>query len=232
MLKYVNVSSSLNLRDSPDGTIIGSLKPGTLVELICDNGDWSNIKVGDKIGYVSSKYLIDPPTLRDKVTGDRVKTLHPKIRDEVYNLIIQAESKLPVGRAIRITQGLRTFEEQAALYAQGRTKPGPIVTNAQPGSSYHQYGLAIDFAILVDKDGNGTYDELSWDIKVDNDRDGVADWLEVVKVFEDAGYEWGGKWSSIKDYPHLQKNFGVNWQTLLQRYNAKQFIENTKYVKI
>ena len=236
MLKYVDVSkdSFLNFRVEPEGEIIGKLKYGTPVEVICDNGDWSNIKINNVLGYVSSKYLsnINPLAVRDPVTSARIELLHPNIREEVRRLIVEAESNLVPSRAVRIVQGLRTFEEQAALYAQGRTKPGPIVTNAVAGSSYHQYGLAIDFAILVDKDGNGVYDELSWDIKADNDKDGTADWLEVVKVFEKAGYEWGGKWSSIKDYPHLQKKFGYTWRQLLDKYTTKQFIEGTKYVKI
>lgn len=170
--------------------------------------------------------------MRDKVSIERAKLLHPAIRNEVVALIDKAEEQLPVTLAIRIVQGLRTIEEQNALYAQGRTKPGNIVTNARGGSSYHNYGLAIDFAILVDKDGNGTYDELSWDIRKDNDKDGVADWLEVVKVFEAAGWEWGGKWSSLKDMPHVQKTFGLKWQTLLERYNKKDLIPGTKYVRV
>lgn len=170
--------------------------------------------------------------MRDKVSYQRAQLLHPAVREEVINLIDQAEKQLPAGIAIRIVQGLRTIAEQNELYAQGRTKPGNIVTNAKGGSSYHNYGLAIDFAILVDKDGNGTYDELSWDIKKDNDKDGVADWLEVVKVFEAAGWEWGGKWSSIKDMPHMQKTFGLKWQELYYRYEKKQFIDGTAYVII
>ena len=170
--------------------------------------------------------------MRDKVSYQRAQLLHPAVREEVINLIDQAEKQLPAGIAIRIVQGLRTIAEQNELYAQGRTKPGNIVTNAKGGSSYHNYGLAIDFAILVDKDGNGTYDELSWDIKQDNDKDGVADWLEVVKVFEAAGWEWGGKWSSIKDMPHMQKTFGLKWQELYYRYEKKQFIDGTAYVII
>ncbi len=122
--------------------------------------------------------------MRDKVSIERVKLLHPKVRAEVIACIQAVKAKLAPNCAIRIVQGLRTIAEQDALYAQGRTKPGKIVTNARGGSSYHNYGVAIDFAILIDKDGNGTYDELSWDIRKDNDRDGVADWLEVVKVFE------------------------------------------------
>jgi peptidoglycan L-alanyl-D-glutamate endopeptidase CwlK len=170
--------------------------------------------------------------MRDKISITRAQLLHPKVREEVIQLIAKAECDLPASLAIRIVQGLRTIEEQNALYAQGRTKPGNIVTNAKGGSSYHNYGLAIDFAILVDKDGNGTYDEVSWDIKKDNDKDGTADWLEVVKVFEAAGWEWGGRWSSIKDYPHVQKTFGHKWQELIEKYNKKDFIPGTKYVRI
>jgi peptidoglycan LD-endopeptidase CwlK len=170
--------------------------------------------------------------MRDKVSIERAKLLHPAVRDEVIALITQVETGFPPNIAVRIVQGLRTIEEQDALYEQGRTKPGSIVTNAKGGSSFHNYGLAIDFAILLDKDGNGTYDEMSWDIKKDNDKDGVADWLEVVKVFEAAGWEWGGKWTSIKDYPHVQKTFGYKWQQLLDRYVKKQFITGTQYVSI
>lgn len=169
--------------------------------------------------------------MRDKISIPRAKLLHPAIRDEVIALIDKVEQGFPPNVAVRIVQGLRTIAEQNALYAKGRTAPGSIVTNAKGGSSYHNYGLAIDFAILIDKDGNGTYDELSWDIKKDNDKDGVADWLEVVKVFEAAGWEWGGRWSSIKDYPHVQKTFGHKWQNLMARYNNKQFVSG-EYVKL
>lgn len=170
--------------------------------------------------------------MKDKISIARAKLLHPAVRDEVVNLITEVEKGFPANIAVRIVQGLRTIQEQNILYAKGRTADGNIVTNAKGGSSYHNYGLAIDFAILIDKDGNGTYDELSWDIKKDNDKDGVADWLEVVKVFEAAGWEWGGKWSGIKDYPHLQKTFGLKWQTLFERYNKKQFIDGTNYVTV
>lgn len=170
--------------------------------------------------------------MRDKISESRVNDLHPLVRAEVKHLIEVAETGFPAGLAVRVVQGLRTIDEQNKLYAQGRTEPGSIVTKAKGGSSYHNYGLAIDFAILVDKDGNGAYDDLSWDIKKDNDKDGVADWLEVVKVFEAAGWEWGGKWTSIKDYPHLQKTFGYNWRQLLEKYDNKDFIDATQYVKL
>jgi peptidoglycan L-alanyl-D-glutamate endopeptidase CwlK len=236
MRKYINVKSTLNLRKRPvDGLVIANLQNGTEVEVIQECNGWAHVEVirigfPTLEGYVSSDYLTSPQ-VRDKVTEERIKFLHPKIRDEVKALITKAEQGFPANIAVRVAQGLRTFEEQNALYAQGRTKSGSIITNAKGGQSYHNYGLAIDFCLLLDKDGNGTYDQDSWDIKKDNDKDGTADWLEVVRVFEAAGYEWGGKWSSIKDYPHVQKLFGYNWKELLEKYNKKDFIEG-KYVKI
>lgn len=171
--------------------------------------------------------------MRDKISIDRVAKLHPKIRDEVKALIEQAESKFPANIAVRIVQGYRTFKEQDALYAQGRTdKTKPKVTNSKAGQSYHNFGLAIDYALLYDKDGNGAFETLSWDLLKDFDKDGIADWMEVVDVFEDAGYTWGGRFSSIRDNPHLEKNFGVHWKELLRRYEAKDFIEQVEYVRV
>ena len=66
----------------------------------------------------------------------------------------------------------------------------------------------------------------------DYDEDGKADWTEVVEVFKKYGWEWGGNWSSIKDYPHFQKTFGYTWQKLLDKYNKSDFISGTKYVNI
>lgn len=169
--------------------------------------------------------------MRDSISIPRVSLLHPKIILEVTNLIDEAERKLP-NIAIRIVQGLRTFAEQDALYAQGRTKPGKIVTNAKAGSSFHNYGLAIDFALLYDKDGNGTYESLSWDTLKDFDRDGEADWMEVVDIFEDSDYVWGGRFTKLKDNPHLEKSFGYSWKQLLTKYNSKLFIPNTFYVQL
>lgn len=168
--------------------------------------------------------------MRDNISEGRLLKLHPAIRDEVRLLINKAEERLPF-TAVRIVQGMRTFAEQDALYAQGRTKPGPRVTNAKAGASFHNYGLAIDFALLYDKDKNGSYETLSWDILKDMDRDGEADWMEVVEIFEQAGYTWGGRFSTIKDNPHLEKGFGLTWRQLLAKHNAGEFLE-TNYVRV
>ena len=68
---------------------------------------------------------------------------HPRLQSLALQLV---ESCAAQGLQIKIGETLRTKAEQDALYAQGRTKPGSIVTNA-PGasySSYHQWGTAFD----------------------------------------------------------------------------------------
>lgn len=164
--------------------------------------------------------------MKDTISISRVQLLHPAIRAEVQQLIERAETFVPA--AIRIVQGLRTIAEQNIIYAQGRTKPGKIVTNAKGGSSFHNYGLAIDFALLYDRDGSGNYEAISWDTTKDIDKDGQADWMEVVRVFRNAGYEWGGDWKTLKDLPHLQKTFGYTWQHLFTKYKGGQL--NDGYV--
>lgn len=162
----------------------------------------------------------------DKVTENRLILLHPNIRNEVIKIVNEINSKLTGKSEIRIVQGLRTIEEQNNLYAQGRTKPGKKVTNAKGGSSYHNYGLAVDFCLLI----NGK--EISWDITKDFDGDKKADWNEVVEVFKKYGWEWGGDFKSFKDYPHFQKTFGYSINKLLDKYNKKDFIIGTNYIKI
>jgi peptidoglycan L-alanyl-D-glutamate endopeptidase CwlK len=163
----------------------------------------------------------------DTPTQQRIALLHPKLRDEVTALVNKANSQLIKHSQIRIVQGLRTFAEQDALYAQGRTKPGSKVTNAKGGQSLHNYGVAIDFCLIIDGK------EVSWDLKKDWDGDKIADWMEVVKVFRDASFEWGGTWK-FKDNPHFQKTFNYSWQDLLEKYKSGDtFIDNGyKYVNL
>ncbi|KUP25896.1 M15 family metallopeptidase [Paenibacillus sp. DMB5] len=137
----------------------------------------------------------------------RLKGLHPVVSAAADKLI---ERCYTCGIPILITQGLRTFAEQDRLFAQGRTAAGGIVTNAKGGYSYHNYGLAVDFALLL-PDGSG----VSWDMKSDGDRDGTSDWHEVVQQAKALGFEWGGDWTSFKDYPHFQLSFDLTIANLL-----------------
>jgi peptidoglycan L-alanyl-D-glutamate endopeptidase CwlK len=139
----------------------------------------------------------------DTITLARIELLHPKVRAEARDIYAAIERSLTNSRAkVRFTHTLRTIAEQDALYAQGRTAPGKIVTNAKGGKSYHNYGLAIDICLIIDGK------EASWDTTKDFDKDGISDWMEIVTIFKSRGWEWGGDFVSIKDTPHFQKTFG------------------------
>ncbi|TCJ93396.1 UNVERIFIED_ORG: peptidoglycan L-alanyl-D-glutamate endopeptidase CwlK [Anoxybacillus amylolyticus] len=123
----------------------------------------------------------------------KLKGVHPVVAAKARQLIEKAYRE---GINVIVTQGLRTIEEQNELYAQGRTKPGKIVTNAKGGYSYHNFGLAFDFAIMKD-DGN-----ISWNV---DDK-----WKRVAQIGKSLGLEWGGDWKSFPDYPHFQYTFGLS----------------------
>jgi peptidoglycan L-alanyl-D-glutamate endopeptidase CwlK len=157
--------------------------------------------------------------MKDQKTLDRIKLLHPKLRDEA-DKIYDEICKVLTGRAIcRFSFTLRTFAEQDALFAQGRTKPGSIVTKAKGGLSMHNYGLAIDIVLIVD--GKTAV----WDVKGDFDKDGKSDWMEVVTIFKQYGWEWGGDWK-FYDAPHFQKTFGKSVRELLALHEAGKVDEH------
>ena len=165
----------------------------------------------------------------DKVTIDRIALLHPKLRQEalqIYEEICEALT----GRAMcRFAFTLRTFAQQDALFQQGRTKPGKIVTKARAGLSYHNYGLAIDVVLVKDTDKDGDFDSAVWDTKSDFDGDKKSDWMEIVQIFKEHGWEWGGDWKFF-DAPHFQKTFGYSVRQLLNMHAAGNVKNN--YVKI
>lgn len=166
----------------------------------------------------------------DKLTLERINLLHPKLRDEALDIYKEICEVLKGKAMCRFAFTLRTFAEQDALYAQGRTKPGAVVTKAKAGQSYHNYGLAIDIVLVVDTNGDGNYETASWDTKTDFDKDGKSDWSEVVTIFKQHGWEWGGDWKFL-DLPHFQKTFGKSVRELLALYNAKK-VDAHNYVSI
>jgi len=145
-----------------------------------------------------------------------LKGLHPVVLSATIKLIDRSFAK---GIPIVITQGYRSIAEQNALYAQGRTKPGKIVTNAPGGRSLHNYGVAIDFALLL-PDGK----QVSWDMLRDGNRNGRRDWDEIVEIAKNLGFEWGGDWKTFVDTPHFQITFGLtlNDYAAGRRPSAKQ----------
>lgn len=121
----------------------------------------------------------------------KVSDLVPAMREKAKEFAVRmAEEGIP----FMFTCTSRSQEEQDALYQQGRTKPGKIVTWTK--HSLHTQRVAFDIAIL--RDGQPT-----WDIKVDVDGDAIADYLEAGQIGEEIGLIWGGRWKK-PDYPHFQ----------------------------
>jgi peptidoglycan L-alanyl-D-glutamate endopeptidase CwlK len=173
----------------------------------------------------------------DKLSTTRIALLHPDLRIEATEILQRCDQALTGRAKVRFTYTLRTAGEQNGLYALGRTAVNPDgkskqrpmgykVTNAPAWSSMHNYGLAIDIALIID----GKI--ASWDDTKDWDADRVNDWMEVVHIFEAYGWTWGGRWSSIIDKPHFQKTFGLSLKQLQSLHTAKRFIGTSSYVKI
>lgn len=155
---------------------------------------------------------------KDEITIRRIAEAHPLIRNKLLADYLECNNRiLGKGVRLRFSHVYRSFETQKELYAAGRTLPGKIVTNAKPGRSYHNYGLAFDIVLLYDNDGNGTFEEASWDMVRDGDNDKKADWFEVIEFFKSKGWQWGGDFKTFKDYPHFQFTFGKSWKDLMRR---------------
>ncbi|RAW16231.1 M15 family peptidase [Paenibacillus taichungensis] len=130
-----------------------------------------------------------------------ITELHPVVAESEKLLVRKAARR---GIEVVITHDFRSIDEQDALYNQGRSIAGNIVTNAKGGESYHNYGLAIDFALRTPEG------DVVWDMERDDNGNGKADWLEVVDLAKELGFTWGGDWANFPDYPHLQMDFGLS----------------------
>ncbi|MBD3922005.1 M15 family metallopeptidase [Paenibacillus sp. PR3] len=131
--------------------------------------------------------------------------LHPAVAQAGDKLVAGAAK---LGITVVITDGFRSSAEQDALYRQGRGDSGAVVTQVKGGDSYHNYGLAIDFALRTPSN------DVIWDMKYDGNGNGKADWMEVVAIAKKLGFTWGGDWEGFKDNPHLQMDFGYSIRQL------------------
>lgn len=114
-----------------------------------------------------------------------IATLHPRVRTYARSFVQRAAV---AGITLKIISGLRTYEDQDALYAKGRTQDGSIVTKARGGYSNHNFGLAFDI---------GIFDGAKY--LADSPR-----YKAAAAIGLDLGLEWGGNWKSIQDEPHYQ----------------------------
>ena len=133
----------------------------------------------------------------DRKNRERIQTLHPLLRKKAMAHLRALDEK---SIKCRITHGERSFAEQDAIYALGRTKPGKIVTNAKGGDSWHNYCLAYDVVLL-------TYNlkgELiaNWDTE-------LPAWDTIIETGKAAGMTHGIKVSGWVDVPHFQDTIGI-----------------------
>lgn len=170
--------------------------------------------------------------MNDAITIQRIQLMHPNVRKEVLDAYTHINNKL-LGKGVRLrfAYTLRTFAEQDALYSIGRTKLYDAngkrlgkVTNAKAGQSIHNYCLAFDVVLLLDKNNDGNFETASWDTVLDYDKDNKSDWKEVADYFISLGWEWGGKWK-FKDAPHFQKTFGLTWQQMSSKLYSGDYTE-------
>jgi len=125
----------------------------------------------------------------------KLENVHPRLAEKVRAM---AADLAAVGITITVTSGMRSVSDQDDLYAQGRSFPGTIVTNARGGQSMHNYGLAVD----VDTPNEGNFARI-----------GVQG--------QAYGLVWGGSWSSLYDPVHFEMpRGGRNMDQLLAMYDS------------
>jgi len=135
-----------------------------------------------------------------------IARLHPQVRGLIRKFINDVYIKHQV--QLVIVQDYRTYAQQDALYAKGRTASGNIVTNAKGGQSNHNFALAVDVFPLWD-DG-----QLHMDGK--SDAKNIEILKKIAPVGKSIGLEWGGDWKSIVDNPHFQLKTGKTMSQLRQ----------------
>lgn len=127
------------------------------------------------------------------VNSRSLSDLNPKVAAMCSEFINRCKAQ---GIDVIITSTYRDSESQNALYAQGRTTPGKIVTNAKAGQSFHNWKVAFDFCPIV----NG---KCQWDSKELFTTCGI--------IAESVGLEWAGRWSGkFKEMAHCQYTGGLS----------------------
>jgi peptidoglycan L-alanyl-D-glutamate endopeptidase CwlK len=130
------------------------------------------------------------------IDSRKLKDLHPKVRAMAEKFLAECDLS---GIELVVTSTYRDHEAQDALYAKGRTTPGPKVTNAKGGQSLHNFRVAFD--VVPKKNGKlvwGTTGEDEWL------------WKRIGEIGESVGLAWGGRWKRFPDFPHFQFTAGLS----------------------
>ena len=128
----------------------------------------------------------------DSISVARLQSVCPVLADKITQMSVMLEQESIV---IRVVQGLRTWPEQDALYAQGRTTPGKIVTNVKGGQSWHNMGLAVDCVPSAAIAGSAYVPD--WNSE-------HPSWRRMIAVGQSLGLESGSSWRTFPDQPHFQ----------------------------
>jgi len=125
-----------------------------------------------------------------------INELHPLVRAKFLDFEVRC---LAWGIDILVTSTYRDYESQNALYAQGRTLPGKIVTKAKGGQSYHNHRVAFDVVPL--RNGKPVWGTSGADGQL---------WQRIGQCGIEAGLEWAGNWKTFKEFPHFQLTNGLS----------------------
>lgn len=139
-----------------------------------------------------------------------IATLLLKVQPTFANLLIELKKHFQQkGLECKYISGTRTYAEQDALYAQGRTKPGPIVTKSRGGESNHNFSIAVDVGLFL-PDGRYLGDTPFY-----------RDIGKIVATFPTL--EWGGNWRFV-DEPHIQWRTGLTMAQMRERVKNGQSV--------
>ena len=130
------------------------------------------------------------------INSRKIDDLHPLVQKKCLDHIHACKME---GIDLLITSTYRDAEAQNALYAQGRTEKGKIVTNAKGGDSFHNWKCAYDCVPL--RNGKPIWGTQGEDGKV---------WRRVGELGELVGLEWAARWKSFPELAHFQFTNGLS----------------------
>lgn len=126
------------------------------------------------------------------INSRKLEDLLPVAKDKVERFIALCKEQ---GIDLLVTSTYRDHESQNALYAQGRTSFGNVVTNAKGGQSFHNFRCAVDVVPLINGKPNWNSSNPAW--------------KTIGKIGKEVGLEWAGDWKKFPEMAHFQYTGGA-----------------------